>query len=996
MTRDLRVLTTYRMPTPVARRLVLFACSLALSASMAPARADAAGPVPVSYALTVWATDKGVPGDILAIAQDLEGYLWLGTPTGLIRFDGLSFKPWTPADPSVSLPGGPVHALVGAADGSLWVGFGGGGSVVRIHDGHLTRHSPSDGAPPGVTNMIQDRQGAIWVAARRGLFRLANGRWTTIGEADGYSGAEAFSVYEDRTGRLWAGTADGVYRWGTDGFELVDRTATSVQSFAEDVSGEIWVTDRDKIVQRLSTHTSPTLAPDIRLPAGAWRLLTDVRGQLWVAAFGGGLLRVANAAEADAAIDRVEYEHRFAGSPRSVYEDRDRNIWVGMRGGLLRLSESVFASASPLEGLNYDGVRTTTVGKDGSVWVATGHGLNRFSGAKHDAYSVSQTLALHADAHGAIWVSTSQELGRLVNGRLVPVPLPEVVSSSRVMAITTDSSETLWLCSSLRGVMSWNGRHLSRFAEHPGVTNRACHSIYADRRDRIWIGLTSGGAAVYDKGTFQLFGENEGVPSGTVLGIVEDRSGAVWLSTSTGVARYQNGRIVSITRANAPLVDLVPVLIEDEDGYLWVGVNSGAGIIRFHPSEFDKVAANRAHRVEYTLYDESDGMQRGSQTWQAGVGGVRGGDGRLWVATGLGMSVIDPRNLPPARRPPPPRIESITVDGRPTASAPNLTLPATTSTLEIGFGTASLSSASKLRFRYMLEGLDQEWVYAGNVREATYTTLPSGRYRFRVSAAQDSGWTEATSWSFAVAPPFYLTSGFLAAIVASVVLMLVMAWWLRLRAVREQYALVFAERARVSREIHDTLLQSLAALGVELEAFATQLDAGSPVRDGLRRLRRQVGHSVREARESILELRHNSTKPRALVQSLQELADTTTRVKGVRTELTVEGRPRQCAADADFQLLRIVQEAVNNAVKHGRSSRVRIGLVYDQHRIVVTIADDGVGFKPDDHATGSAYSEHLGLLTMRERAARIGGRLSIASAPGGGTTVEAIVPLVAR
>jgi signal transduction histidine kinase/ligand-binding sensor domain-containing protein len=981
---------------PVARRAVVFGCWLGLIALVAAARLGAVEAAPPSYALTVWATENGVPGDILAIAQDLEGYLWLGTPTGLIRFDGLSFKRWMPADAAASLPGGPVHALVGAADGSLWVGLGGGGSVVRIHDGHVTRYSPSDGAPPGVTSMIQDRQGAIWVAARRGLFRFANGRWTTIGAADGYSGVEAFSVYEDRAGRLWAGTADGVYRWANDGFELVDTRTTNVQSFAEDASGDIWVTDRDTIVQRLSTNTSPKLAPDIRLPAGAWRLLTDSRDQLWIAAFGGGLLRVRDAVAPDALIERVEYEHRLAGSPRSVYEDRENNIWVGMRGGLLRLSESSFASASPLEGLNYDGVRTTAVGKDGSVWVATSHGLNRFSGARHEAYGVSQTLALHADNHGALWVSTSQELGRLVNGGVAPVPIPEVALSSRVMAMTTDSSDTLWLCSSLRGVMSWNGTHLSRFEEHPSVSNRACHSIHTDRRDRVWIGFTSGGAAVHDKGTFQVFGPEEGVPSGTVLGIVEDRSGAVWLSTSTGVARYQNGRLVAITRDNAPLIDLVPVLIEDEDGYLWVGVHSGAGVIRFHPSEFDNVAVNPSHRLEYTLYDESDGMQRGSQTWQAGVGGVRGGDGRLWVATGLGMAVIDPRNLPPAQRPPPPRIESITVDGRPLASRLDLSLPANNSTLEIGFGTASLSSASKLRFRYMLEGIDQEWVYAGNVREATYTSLPPGSYRFRVSAAQDSRWTEATSWSFAVAPPFYLTRAFMAMIITSIVLMLVTGWWLRLRAMREQYALVFAERARVSREIHDTLLQSLAALGVELEALATQLDPQSSVRDGLRRLRRQVGHSVREARESILELRHDSTKPRALVQSLQELADATTNTKGVRTELSVEGRPRQCAADADFQLSRIVQEAVNNAVKHGRANRVRISLVYDQHRIVVTVADDGIGFKPDEHADASSYGEHLGLLTMRERAARIGGRLSITSAPGGGTTVEATVPLVAR
>ena len=233
-----------------------------------------------------------------------------------------------------------------------------------------------------------------------------------------------------------------------------------------------------------------------------------------------------------------------------------------------------------------------------------------------------------------------------------------------------------------------------------------------------------------------------------MLAILEDAKGAVWFGTSAGVSRIQNGRVTSITQDNAPLKDLVPVLVEDLEGHIWVGVNSGAAVIRFHPSEVDKVAGNPSYQLEYSLYDETDGMQLGSQTWQAGVGGVRGGDGRLWVATGLGMTVIDPSSLPPSRRPPPPQIEGIVADGRRVSPDRGLSLPAGTSTLRIEFGTVSLSSSSKLRFRYMLEGLDDEWVYAGNVREATYSNVPSGDYRFRVSTTANGEWTEAARWEF--------------------------------------------------------------------------------------------------------------------------------------------------------------------------------------------------------------------------------------------------------
>jgi signal transduction histidine kinase len=233
--------------------------------------------------------------------------------------------------------------------------------------------------------------------------------------------------------------------------------------------------------------------------------------------------------------------------------------------------------------------------------------------------------------------------------------------------------------------------------------------------------------------------------------------------------------------------------------------------------------------------------------------------------------------------------------------------------------------------------------------------------------------------------------------VLGLALVLTMAWWLRLRAVRNQFALVFAERARVSREIHDTLLQSLAAIGVELETIATELDASqSPAREGLRRLRRQIGHCLREARESILELRHQSMKPRALVDSLRELAETTTASKGVQTEFSMTGRPRACSVDAEQQLLRIAQESVNNAVRHGRAVNVRITLAFEEDRVVLTVSDDGCGFEPRDRETAASTGEHLGLLTMRERAARIRGQLAIISRPGHGTTIETSAPVGAE
>src|SRR6185369_16599340 len=322
-----------------------------------------------------------------------------------------------------------------------------------------------------------------------------------------------------------------------------------------------WVTDSNEVMRRLGGHTATRVDPSVRLPASGWRLLGDRRGQVWVAAFGGGLMRLSSSTGGAPSIERFAYEQRLSGSPRSLFEDRDGNIWVGMRGGLLRLSEAAI---------------------DGSVWVATGHSLNRFDQGRRTVYNVSQTTALHTDTHGQMWVATNQGVGRLQNGRLILEPITPPVQQSRVLALTTDSRGVLWLCSALKGVMAWDGHTLSLFEQRADVFNRNCLSIFTDSRDRVWVGFQGGGVAIIDRDAFQVLGEKDGLAPGLVLGIIEDKSGAVWIESAGGVSRYQNGRITSITQANAPLVDLVPVFVEDEEGYIWVGVNTGMGVIRFH------------------------------------------------------------------------------------------------------------------------------------------------------------------------------------------------------------------------------------------------------------------------------------------------------------------------------------------------------------------------------------------------------------------------------
>ena len=587
-----------------------------------------------------------------------------------------------------------------------------------------------------------------------------------------------------------------------------------------------------------------------------------------------------------------------------------------------------------------------------------------------------------------MWVATDDAIGRFVNGRLIAEPIPVVADSVYALAITP---QALWLCTSFRGVVSWRAGTLTSHSARP------CSTLIADRRDRVWAGFQTGGVALHEGGTVRTLTERDGLAPGAVLQIIEGRDGALWFATSGGLSRYQSGRFVSVTAANLPVNGMVPVLIEDDQGYIWVGVQSGAALLRFHSREMDKVAARPRARLVYALYDESDGLLPGTRTWRTGVGGVRDSSGRLWVANGPSMTIIDPRQLPDSRPPSLPRLDAITVNGQRRQLSARGKLPSR-ATVQVDFAVLSLSAASKLRFRHLLDGVDPEWVYDGEERQARYDNLPAGDYRFRVSTTIDGDWTEPAVWAFTVAPPFFLTWWFLSIAGAAIACSSAIGIWLRVRAFKARFALVAAERVRMSHEIHDTLLQSLAALGPELEALAVRAGpADGSVAEELRRIRRDVRRSVREARDSILELRRQATSTSRLADSLDDLAGTIAARHGVRPTVVVTGRrPEHSAPEVEPQMYQIAREAVTNAIRHGEPTRIDIAVAYDGPHLSVTVSDDGCGFEPNDAAAVRADEPHFGLETMRERVEKIGGRLRIESTSGEGTTVHAVARVTSR
>ena len=359
--------------------------------------------------------------------------------------------------------------------------------------------------------------------------------------------------------------------------------------------------------------------------------------------------------------------------------------------------------------------------------------------------------------------------GRFENGGLARIDFPSDVRWQEIMSVATDPAGAHWLCSSQQGVMVWragtapplprpapDGRLLQFHLSWTAAAGRGSDSPQGE-----WLSTTAG--------TLHHFGEGNGLAAGPVLQVLEDRANNIWVETASGISRFQDGRFTTVTQRNGPFTDLTAALVQDDEGYLWVGVSSGAAIVRFRPSEMDRVAADPYHEVQYTLYDASDGLHGEIARQQGRALAARAADGRLWFVSGTTIVMIDPRHLPRSQRPVAPRIDAVSTDGRQIAAAQSLRLPAGVRNLAIDWTASSLNAASKLRFRYRLEGYDAEWVNAGSGRHVAYARLPSGDYRFKVSATYDGIWTDGESWAFSVAAPFYLSGWFVALCAAATI-----------------------------------------------------------------------------------------------------------------------------------------------------------------------------------------------------------------------------------
>jgi len=966
---------------------------------------------------SAWGPKLGI-ASVAAITQTQDGYLWIGTSEGLFRFDGISFFRWQPRL-GETIPGTGVTALCAGSDGSLWIGFNDG--VSRLHDGNLTSYASTDGLPPGeITSILEDRQGIVWVATTKGLGKYAGGRWTSPGRENSLPEGSVRVELEDRTGTLWlsvddpsvaGGTLLESLRPGETRAERLPEHLGAVAKVCEAPDGQIWIAEATGAIRLLSmNHGKPT----IQSPGLAVRsrdLLFDRDGTVWICTVGRGLLRFGDAAKmrsGEMAPPRLgdtftEKDGLSSDFISCGFEDREGTLWFGSAGGLDRFRDNKIASYSVREGLNSDQRLMLAADAAGAIWTGSEQGLQRVNGRQIETLGldwigpglVSGVYSFYAEKSGDVWVAAQNGVGHLKDGLHSPIKIDGGLEMNNVTAMTRDRADGLWLCDQLRGVCRVVNGKPRIFPSNSQLPATVVNAAITDTQGRVWLGFQDGSVCIYEDGGFH----RQAVPQ-SVMAMLCDRKGRVWVAGLGGLSCFKNDHFETITAQNGLPSTQLSGIVEDNHGTFWLAGHSA--IIRVEPKELDEANADASHLIQSEVYDAADGLRGFPRQSRPFPIAAKAEDGRLWFATTAGLAMIDPDHVRRNINPPPVHILQAIVDGKVVEVTPNRQFSAGTKDVKIDYTALSLVDPDKVRFRCYLEGYDVNWHEVSTLRQVSYPNLSPRNYCFQVTACNNDGvWADpGVTWKFSIRPAVYQTTWFFALAGGCFLLLFLGVYrWLLARATARTEARMntrmeaqLDERKRIAQELHDTVLQGFTGVRLKLWAITHQLpESMTTTKEQLNNVIRQTDQCLKESRSSVWSLRSPRLEEAAdLASALSQAAAQLVAGTPSRLNFKVAGTPRKLSGIVEFNLLRIGEEAVTNAVKHSAASTIDVQIRFEHHKVVLQVNDDGRGFDPEHVPV--AQMEHQGLAGIRDRTGLLGGTLAIKSRPGAHTEILVTVP----
>jgi signal transduction histidine kinase/ligand-binding sensor domain-containing protein len=953
-----------------------------------------------------WTTQDGAPTGIESVAQTSDGYVWFAASAGLFRFDGMRFER-IDSVAGQRLPSNNVLKVFAPRSGGLWIGYRLGGASF-INHGKVASYGAREGLPAGsVSDFAQDAAGVLWAATTRGLKRLNGSIWEDRREQLNLPSDYVQTLLGARDGTLWivAGRSvmslrPGQASFAATGIEVSDEDT----DFVEAPDGTVWLTD-----QALGAHA--IYAPNRTTPVRqGWIALRDARGEplwgrlidrddsLWLTS-GAGIHRLTHVSRLlDPAFDVGAQIDAYADvdglSWTEFVEDHEGNIWIGTASGVDRFRESRLTpvefprAANGFALVSGDaGAMLVGIDSEQGVFELTAASTTEIAGGPQGI-----TAAYRADdggvwfgGRGMVWHSSGPPAGK---SRWVPIAMPVEsghASYFPVQAIAQDRAGRLWV-SAIRG-----GVYRLERGNWTHVGNDAPLTIAAGADGRVWLGYPGSRIQFVDASDDTLHELSSDL--GNILSI-QARTADVWVGGELGLARFDGARFHPVALRDGKSLSSVSGIIMQPTGDLWLSTSEGA--VGIAADEVRRLSADPHYAARYDLYNYLDGMRGTPNAIRPLPSAAAGADGRLWFATTNGIAWLDPQHAKRSSAAPNVEVQSIVADGSRYAPDPGLRLPINIRSLQIDYTALSLSIPERVRFRYRL-GAGEPWQDAGSRRTAYFTDLAPGDYTFRVTAANEDGvWNETgASIAFTVPPAFYQTRWFYALCALACVALLTVLYKVRMRQVatqvRGRLEARLAERERIARDLHDTLLQGMQGLIWRFQAATERIPADEPARRLMEQSLDRADKLLGESRDKVKDLRPVASGAVDLAQALAAEGEQLPNPHAAKFKVSVEGTRRDLHPLVREEGFLVSREALSNAFQHAQAQNIEAEVTYGDTALHVRIRDDGQGVSGTVLDAGERPG-HFGLIGMRERAKKLGAHLEVWSKPGAGTEVDLRIP----
>jgi signal transduction histidine kinase/ligand-binding sensor domain-containing protein len=959
---------------------------IVLAGLVTDARALDPNRLPSQYVREQWTTEPRFPGGVVnGIAQTTDGYLWIGTDRGLIRFDGFNFRPVSLTSIASNVS---ILQLLTDAGGKLWIRPQ-GADLVSQKEGKFESVRYGHGA---ITALSKDKHGGVLVSdIEQGTFRFTADEVQKLGP----SSPPVISMTETADGKVWLGTlGDGL-------FFLTGGRATNVNAGLPDgkinsllpIDDELWVGTDTGLYHGNGNGFRRLELPSFLGNVQVLSILRDHDSNMWVATTR-GLLRI----NGKGISFSEENELRGDGGINALFEDREGNLWIGGTRGLGRVRDSAFVTYSSVSDRRFEHNGPVYVDPEGRTWFAPAQGGLYIlqNGGVQPVTSIPANEVVYSINGSADVVWAGRQRGGLTrlqfrNGAIASQSYTEAngLAQNSAYAVYESRDGSAWAGTLNGGVSRFKDGHFTNYTTTNGLASNTVSSILETHDGAMWF-ATPGGLSSFSSGQWRTYTTTEGLPSQEVNCLFEDSSGTLWSGTSAGLAFLASGRFQILHESPDVLREPAVGMAEDKSGRFWIATSNH--VLRVPR---DKLLSGAVKTIDVREYGEADGL-KSTEGVKRSRSVVSDSAGRIWFSLAGGLSVVDPSQIDDHSVPALPHIEAITADNNTAILAASVRIPPSPRRITFEYTGLSLAVPARVRFRYLLEGFDSSWSQPVAAREAVYTNLEAGSYRFRLVASNSEGlWNgPEAAVGFEVEPTLSQTWWFRSVLALCVGLLALAAYLIRMRQLTRLLNARFeerlAERGRVARELHDTLLQSFQGLLLRFQtAYALFDTRPADAKDVLGNSIDQTARAITEGREAVQGLRASPVESNDLAQAITTLGEQL--AAGVGMSVEVEGTPWNLHPIVRDEIYRIASEALRNAFRHAQAKQIEVEFRYDERQLRLRVRDDGKGID-ETFLTAEGRAGHFGLHGMRERAKLMGGKFTVWTAAESGTEIELIIP----